>query len=178
MLSGDSPAAGRDIRRIGLRIFSPFFDIRVEGHVRHSSNIGGIDPITAVAKIARNVDKVASSGLAIDTNVLETNTNIAEASINVSATQIAGPEAPSYLGDARLDGLDAGSNTANSSADGCGSQCDIVEIDFHGQEMDIDMPRARSNVARSDSDRREDECNVNDFHKYSYKEDSHRSGWT
>jgi hypothetical protein len=178
MLSGDSPAAGRDVRRIGLRIFSLFFDKRVEGHVKHSSSTVSIRSTTDVAKIVRNVDKVARSGLVIDTNVLETNTNIAEASINASATQIAAPEAPSYLGDARLDGLDAGSNTANSSADGCGSQCDIVEIDFHGQEMDIDMPRARSNVARLYSDRREDECNVNDFHNNSYKEESNGSDWT
>lgn len=141
--------------------------------MKTNSSIVGVNPTTDIvnptthfAKIVRNVDKVACDTREIDINVLETNTNIAEARIPVAATQIAGPEAPSYLGETRFDGLDAGSNSANSSADGCGSQCDIVEIDFHGQEMDVDMPRARSNVTRLHGDRREDECNVNDFHKH------------
>ena len=120
---------------------------------------------TDVTKMARNVDKVACDTLEIDANVLETNTNVSEASINVSATNIAGPEARSYVRKTRFDGLEAGSNRANSSADRYGSRRDIVEIPFHGQEMDIDMPRARCSVVRLHSDRREIECNVNDFHK-------------
>ena len=94
-----------------------------------------------------NVEKVACDTLAIDINVLTANTNIAEASTNVSATQIGGPEARSYVGEMCFGGPEAGSNTANSAADGRRWQCDIVEIDLHGPEMGIDMPRARSNIA-------------------------------
>ena len=108
--------------------------------------------------------------------VLETNTNIAEASSNVSATHIDGPEALSYLGEMCFGGPDAGSNTANSSADGRGVQCDIVEIDFNGQEMNIAMSRTRSNVAQVHSDRRGDECNVNVFHINIQKEGKQWNG--
>ena len=57
-----------------------------------------------------------------------------------------------------------GPNTANSSADGCGSQCDIVEVDFHGQEMGVDMSRTHANVSRRHRDKREAESNVHVIH--------------
>jgi len=164
-MQGDNAAAiGSGICRFVLRIFGPLCDIGVGGRVKPNSNIGDVNSTTDIAKIAINVEKVPSDTLAIDVKVLKADTNIAEASSNISATQIAGPEAPSYLGETCFGGPDAGSNTANSSADGRGLQCDIVEIDFNGQEMNIDMSRTRSNVARVHSDRRGDECNVNVFH--------------
>ena len=165
MLYDKSAESGGYIRRIGLRIFRPLRDIGVEGHVKYNSRIVGVESTADVAKIVRNVEKVACDTRGIDTDVIETNTNIVEASSNVSTTQIAGPEALSYLGEMCFGGPDAGSNTANSSADGRGSQCDIVEIDLHGPGIDSDMPRARSNVSRVHTDRRGAECDVNDFHK-------------
>ena len=123
---------------------------------------------TNIAKIARNVDKIATNTRAIETNGSKMHTNIAEASINASDTHRARPETHSYLGETRFGGPDAGSNTANSSADGCGSQCDILGVDLHGQEMDIGMSRARANVSRMHRDKREAECNVNVIHKNTF----------
>jgi len=132
---------------------------------KNISSSVGVAASSDVATIDRNVDNVACDALAIAMNVFELHGDIANASVTVSATQIAGPEAPSYLGETCFGGLDAGSNRAKLSADGRGWQGDIVENDFLGQEMVIDMPRARSNVAHVHCDRREDECNIDDFHK-------------
>jgi len=174
----NTAAIGRGICRFVLRIFGPFCDIGVGGRVKPNSNIGDVRSTTNIAKIVSNVDKVACDTRGIDTDVFRTNTNIAKASSNVSATHIAGPEAPSNLGEKCFGGPDGGSNTANSSADGRGVQCDIVEIDFNGQETNIDMSRTRSNVAQVHSDRRGNECNVNVFHINIQKEESNGTGCT
>ena len=121
-----------------------------------------------VARIARNVDNIATNTRAIDSNGPKMHTNIAGASINASEMHKARPETPSYLGEKRFGGPDAGSNTANSSADGGGSQCDIVDVDLHGPEMGVNMPRTRPNVSRMHCDKREAECDVNVIHKNTF----------
>ena len=168
MYIDNNGATGRSVRRFGLRIFGPLCDIRVGGRVKLSFGLSKMEIDTNIAKIARNVDKIATNTRAIETNGSKMHTNIAEASINASDTHKARPEAPSYLGETRFGGPDAGSNTANSSADGCGSQCDILGVGLHGQETGANMSRARANVSRRHRDKRVAECNVNVIHKNTF----------
>jgi len=161
-------AIGRYIRLFGLRSLGVLCDIRVGGRVKLSFGLSKMEIDTNVAMIARNVDNIATNMCAIDINRPKMHTNIAGASSNASEMHRARPETPSYLGETRFGGPDAGSNTANSSADGCGSQCDILGVGLHGQETGANMSRARANVSRRHRDKRVAECNVNVIHKNTF----------
>ena len=63
-----SAAAGRGVRLFGLRSFGPLCDIRVGGRVKLSFGLSKMEIDTNIAKIARNVDKIAANTRAIETN--------------------------------------------------------------------------------------------------------------